>query len=282
MRRSSGACTPTDHESKEHRLRHPHREPPAVSRYVITVPFFVLYGNLLCYAVTVGIVDRRQELFENIVRLRRVGRALPASRDLSCVRLTLEQELGSTVSKRLAARLLGVSHTALARWVNAGDLPVVSTPDGRKELPVPVLLDLYEEVRGEQPKDGARYTLAPAMRRRREAARQLHVEVDKGVHIRGGHGRASALSLAYHTAIAQRLSRPMVSEASHILFRWEQDGRIDPRYARKWEQLLAMPLPRIRRTITDGKPETDDLRQNSPFAGMLSEPERRQIFTGTV
>ena len=67
-------------------------------------------------------VDRKQELFENIVRLRRVGRELPGNADVSAVRRALESELGETVSRRLASRILGVSHTALDRWIKAGDL----------------------------------------------------------------------------------------------------------------------------------------------------------------
>jgi hypothetical protein len=73
----------------------------------------------------VGVVDRKQALFENIVRLRRAGREAPGSRDIASVRAALELELGETVSRRLAARVLGVSHTALDRWIKSGDLPVV-------------------------------------------------------------------------------------------------------------------------------------------------------------
>ena len=99
-----------------------------------------------------GVVDRKQELFENIVRLRRAGRALPGDRDLSSVRVSLERELGETVSRRLAARALGVSHTALNRWIATGDFPVVYTPNGRREVPVAALLRLRDAVEGEQEK----------------------------------------------------------------------------------------------------------------------------------
>jgi hypothetical protein len=62
----------------------------------------------------VSFIDRKKELFENTVRLRRVGRE-PPGKDISAVRAALERQLGETVSRRLAARLLGVSHTALDR-----------------------------------------------------------------------------------------------------------------------------------------------------------------------
>jgi hypothetical protein len=51
----------------------------------------------------------------------RVGLLVPDNEDLAAVRLSLERELGETVSRRLAAKLLGVSHTALDRWVEPGD-----------------------------------------------------------------------------------------------------------------------------------------------------------------
>jgi len=50
------------------------------------------------------------------------------------------------------------------------------------------------------------------------------------------------------------------------------------RHAGGWEQLLARPLSEIRRTLVEESEEADDLRQNSPFAGVLSEPDRRRIM----
>ena len=137
--------------------------------------------------------DRKHELFEHIVRLRRVGREVPGNEDVFAVRAGLERELGETVSRRMAARVLGVSHTALRRWIEAGDLPVVLAPSGRIEIPIPALIDLREAVDAERATGPRRYVLAPTMRRRRAA-------------------------------------------------------------------------------------EADDLRQTSPFAGMLSEAERRRII----
>lgn len=226
-----------------------------------------------------SVVDRRLGLFENIARLRRVGRELPGNEDVACVRLALERELGPTVSRRLAARLLGVSHTALERWTKAGDVPLLSTPSGRSEVPVTALLDLHEEMRSSSTPAQSRYALTSTMKRRREAARRMRVPV-AGSHLPRdtGHDRATARSLAYHAAIAERLNSAMVAEASHILYRWRQEGRIDPRYARRWEALLEKPLPAIEQAVTAAGPDADDLRQTSPFAGMLTEPERRRIL----
>jgi len=222
-----------------------------------------------------GVLDRKQELFENIVRLRRAGRQAPGSSDISAVRATLERELGEAVSRRLAARVLGVSHTALERWMKTGDLQVVYSARGRFEIPVPALLDLYESVEAERAEGPRRYVLAPTMARQREAARRLRT--DRSAQGETAHDPARARSRAYHRAIAERLRKPMVEEARHVLFRWRRQGRIDERYALTWEQLLQQPIAEIRRALVAESPDADDLRQNSPFAGVLSEPERRRI-----
>jgi hypothetical protein len=223
-----------------------------------------------------GIVDRKQDLFENVARLRRVGREVPGNPDVTAVRAALERELGATVSRRLAARLLGVSHTALDRWIRTGDLPVVYSREGRVEIPVPALLELYEAIKPEQ---GRRYVLKPTMERQREAARSLHIADDlKGDDRSATHDRARARNLAYHRAVARRLRRTMVDEARHVLFRWRAEGRIADYYADRWAEILNRPIREIRQTLVGIGPEADDLRQTSPFAGLLSEPERRRIL----
>lgn len=225
-----------------------------------------------------GVVDRKLALFENIVRLRRAGRELPGNRDISAVRSALERELGETMSRRLAARVLGVSHSALERWIKGGDLPVVYSPNGRLDVPVPALLDLHEAVEADRAAGARRYALTPTMTRQRDAAQRLRVE-DRPDRAQGsGHDRARARSLEYHGALARRLRRPMVEEARHVLFRWREQGRIDDRYGERWDQLLERPISEIRKALVDRSKEADDLRQNSPFAGQLSEPERRRLM----
>ncbi|HEY1457994.1 MAG TPA: hypothetical protein VGF15_05710 [Solirubrobacteraceae bacterium] len=226
-----------------------------------------------------GIVDRRQELFENILRLRRASQEMPGNRDLASVRVALERDLGETVSRRLAARVLGVSHTALDRWIKSGDIPVVHSRERRLEVPVSALLTLYESVRAESEEGRPRYALTPIMARQRDAANRL--QIDPVVHSEAGHDRARARGLAYHQAVARRLRKPMVDDARHALFRWREQERIDPRYADQWEHVLARPVSEIRKALIEDSQTGDDLRQNSPFAGVLSEPERRQILRAT-
>jgi len=82
---------------------------------------------------------------------------------------------------------------------------------------------------------------------------------------------------AYHAAVARRLRRADVQEARRQLRRWSATGRIAPSYAEEWDRILASPLPEVRRLITEDTSHADDLRQNSPLAGLLSEAERRAL-----
>jgi hypothetical protein len=222
-----------------------------------------------------AVVDRKQGLFEDIARLRRVGRLMPENEDLAAVRLGLERELGETVSRRLGARLLGVSHTALERWIKRGDVPLVFTPAGRREVPVTALLDLHEAVGPSDPDAPVRHPLAAVMRSQQDAAARLSLDRPRQDRARD---RTRQRGLAYHQAVAARLRKQTVADARYVLYRWREQGRIDPVYAQRWDHVLAMPLRGIREAITAVGPDADDLRQNSPFAGTLSEPERRRIL----
>lgn len=246
------------------------------------LPFIAIFGNSSGIIIVMPAIDRKLELFENIVRLRRVGQEIPGNADLSAVRIALERELGETLSRRLAARILGVSHTALDRWVTRGELPVVYSAKGRVEVPVPALLDLYESVEADRAQASRRYVLTPTIIRQRQAARRLGLEHFKQDRERNGHERPRARNLAYHQAVARRLRKPMVEEAKHVLSRWRDQGRIDEYYAQQWERLLSQPVPAIRKVLVDETQEYDDLRQNSPFAGVLSEPERRRIVQEVI
>jgi len=225
--------------------------------------------------------ERKKRLFDQIVRLRRAEREFPASRDVVAVRTELETELGGTVSVSLAASLLGVSHTTLRRWIGRGDVPVVLTRQGRREVPVHALVDLYESVREERESGRrGRHLLEPSIRAARERADALEPRdlVEQEASPRDPHRTAQLRNRAYHRALARRLRRSTVDDARHTLWEWQHKGTIDPRYAEEWESILERPIPEIRRVLVSDEPHADDLRQSSPFAGLLTEPERRRIF----
>jgi hypothetical protein len=222
-------------------------------------------------------VHEREKTLENIVRLRKAEQRVEDP-EIAAVREDLESQLGGTVPRSSAARQLGVSHTALNKWIASGDVPVVITRQGRKEVPIPILLELRERV-AEQRRSGRRrlHALEPVMIEDRRRADRLHPQIELSDD-RDPHRVAELRSLAYHRALAPRLRRPTLDQARRKLRRWEDAGRIDPRYARAWEEVLALPMEGIREAITADDERGRDLRQSSPLAGLLSERERHKVL----
>ena len=206
------------------------------------------------------------------------------SEDLALVRADLERRIGHTVPRAMAARRLGVSQPTLDRWIAAGDIAVVMTPGGRREVPLGELLDLVDELEGQKQRhSGDQHPLAAVLHARRRQAERLKPEAvlprrylrSRSKH---GHRRAELRSLAYHRAVARRLNSRLIAEARSRLVRWERERHIDPGYAAEWQRVLSWPVPRIRRFISQDSQRARDLRQNSPFAGVLSEREREKIL----
>lgn len=143
-------------------------------------------------------------------------------------------------------------------------MPLVFTPAGRREVSVAALLDLYEAVRSSETDGTVRHPLAAVLRSRQHAAERLMVAWPhdrKG----GSYDRTHLRGLAYHQAVAGRLRKETVADAKYVLYRWREQGRIDPVYAERWDRVLAMPLTSIRDAITAAGADADDLRQNSPL-----------------
>ena len=224
----------------------------------------------------------KQRLFENIVRLRRAERELSDDRDVLAVRTDLEEELGPTVSRALAARFLGLSHPALNRWARSGDLPLVFTPQGRTEVPVSVLVPLYEAVE-EGRRTGRRHVLEPVLKQARANAEALDPErlvaeeLDDEATL-DRHRVSELRSLAYHRVVAARLTPLIVDDVRRLLWQWERGEKIDARSIERWREILDRPMDEIRAALGDDAQPLRELRQSSPFAGLLTEPERRKII----
>jgi hypothetical protein len=224
-------------------------------------------------------IRERERTFENVARLTQAEKKADSA-DVAIVREDLESQLGGTVSRAMAARLLGVSHTALNNWIALGDVPVVIDRSGRKEVPIPALLDLKEKV-DEQRRKGRRrlHVIEPVVAEARRRAERMRPQVPAvGRDFDDPHRKAELRGLAYHRALAPRLRRPMIDAAARKVERWKREGRIDPRHAEMWEQTFNLPMAEIRKAITADDDRGRDLRQNSPLAGLLSEPERRKIL----
>ena len=245
---------------------------------------------------TVAVIERNTELFQRILRLRRAERAHPGDRDIALVRGELERELGDVLTRSMAAKLLGIHHSSLQRWIDSGDLPLVLSKENRKGIPISAVAALYEAVNDfpsdAEPRPGdRRHRIEPLILESHAHAERLdpHRLIDgdwatvpagdQQVEIADRHLRADRRSLAYHRAVAKRLRRPMVDSARRQIWQWQREGRIDDRYAAEWLGILDRPLPEVRRALRTDTPAMRDLRQSSPFAGTLTEAERRKIFT---
>jgi hypothetical protein len=225
-------------------------------------------------------VAETMSLVESILRLRRAERIPRAAADVGPVRRQLEFGLGPTLSRSRAGRILGVSQTALDRWVGSGQIPVVINSRGRHEVPRQVVIELRESIDRLKSKGITRHPLGAAIAERRNAA-----EAGRSPRGAEGSGRpplahetAARRSLAYHRAIAARLDERTIADAQDRLDRLSAERHIHPRYADRWREILALPVGELETAITAETQDADDLRQDSPFAGVLNEHERRRII----
>jgi hypothetical protein len=223
-------------------------------------------------------------LIDHVVRLRRVERIPQAAPDAGPARRELESSLGSTLSRSRAAHVLGVSQTALDRWVEAGRVPVVITPRGRRQVPLPFVIEMREAIDALGRAGRRRHLLAAALDERRRAAAELELSAAEGPDRSAaprGHGTAERRARAYHAVVAERLDERLVGDALGRVERLAAEGHLHPRYAERWRGLLGRPIAEIAAAISADTQEARDLRQNSPFAGLLNEQERRRIIEAT-
>lgn len=196
--------------------------------------------------------------------------------ELAPVSEFLERLAGRTVSRAEAARLLGISQTALNRWIERDEIPSVLTPEGRREVPVRDLIELLDAVERAR-SSSAKRPVTAAIRERRQSAKTVDVDRLLPPRRRRSHRTAELQGLAYHRLVAERLDEAVVAQARRRLARWRDESRIDPRWADEWERLLALPLPRIATAISADSPRGRQLRQSSPLAGLLTEQERLRL-----
>jgi DNA binding domain, excisionase family len=57
-------------------------------------------------------------------------------------------------------------------------------------------------------------------------------------------------------------------------------GGASSRWLTEWKKLLDGSVDRVLEALTSRTPRARELRQNSPFAGVLTEPERRRALSG--
>ncbi len=95
------------------------------------------------------------------------------------------------------------------------------------------------------------------------------------------HRILDARSLAMHCKVVQKISRDpgLLEIAEANLRRWSAniDGPM-PRSIRAWQEILEKPWPVIAEMMTSMSEDATRLRSSSPFAGILNEKEREQIY----
>lgn len=93
--------------------------------------------------------------------------------------------------------------------------------------------------------------------------------------------REERRSLALHGAIAERLAtdpRRTLDRARATLARMRESQPGADRLLREWEVLLGRPLEALLPVLTDPSPWARELRQVTPFAGILSAAERAAVY----
>jgi hypothetical protein len=173
---------------------------------------------------------------------------------------------------------LGVSQPGLRRWLDRRQIATVLTPAGRREIPLSELVGLLEEVERKRGRDGARILSRVLYERERSIAEVDIASLLPAQLESSPHRRPDLVSLLYHRLLAQRLTDELVESSHCQLARWQRAGVIDPHWVSEWQAVLSRPTEEIAKTISADTPQLSQLRQSSPLAGLLGEPERRRIL----
>ena len=205
--------------------------------------------------------------------------APPLRGEIAVVRRHLEAAVGPTVSRARAARLLGVTQTALDRWIARGDVATVPSVGRARGVPLSQLLRLMKEVEAAR---GVRARPLSAVLRERRRRAHAGIDLDRLLPELAdgtprGHRLAELRSLGLHRLVAERLDADRVEEARERVRRWRDSGEVHQRYADAWERVLELALAEVAARIGADTEEMRALRQASPFAGALTEAERRLL-----
>jgi hypothetical protein len=99
------------------------------------------------------------------------------------------------------------------------------------------------------------------------------------IDVVASHRTLELQSIAMHGIVAARLDEQQLARARARLRRWlDDEGPVPPDAAQRWLQLLSLPLPELRSVLVADTEEMRQLRQNTPFAGTLSQEERLRVL----
>lgn len=97
------------------------------------------------------------------------------------------------------------------------------------------------------------------------------------------HRLLEARSLAMHAVIAAKIERDpsLLTIPRNNLQRWKsrwQGAGDAPAWFDEWREIMRRPWQEIAALITEPSENSARLRQSSPFAGVLTPAQRRQIY----
>lgn len=95
----------------------------------------------------------------------------------------------------------------------------------------------------------------------------------------GRHAVAEDVSLALHAAVADRVRADpsLLERVKQRVDDWLRAGTVARAYAEAWREILARPADEVARFLEDPGERARQLRQTSPFAGVLDPRTRWAI-----
>ena len=93
------------------------------------------------------------------------------------------------------------------------------------------------------------------------------------------HNRINARSLVMHRVIAEKLMQnsELLQKAKDNIKRWRMHG-VEVSAFKEWENIIDSGLNNVIRIITANTEESARLRQSTPFTGILTPKERKNIY----
>ena len=94
------------------------------------------------------------------------------------------------------------------------------------------------------------------------------------------HSRLDERSLALHRLVVEKVQADpaLLDKAQENVRRWQEASGSPSLALAEWEEILSAPVDQVAAFLVERSERATRLRQSSPFAGILTEDERRAIF----
>jgi len=94
------------------------------------------------------------------------------------------------------------------------------------------------------------------------------------------HTRVDERSLAMHRLVARKLlaDSTLLEKARENVCRWRRIEGSPSLTLSEWEKILSGPVEQTAKFLVEQSERATRLRQSSPFAGILTEAERKSIY----